>query len=124
MQQYFQFKAGVKWESMDAQFHWHLSRWGSVSDFIKNICGGIPTITSAHDSTHSNNSLHYIGKAVDIRINDWQKVDMQTVVKSIAWILGDPWVVLHEVDHLHIQLTPSNIVSKTHLLPNGGRYVD
>ena len=125
MQQYWQFKPGVKWINMDDQFKWHLSRWASASDYVKNICGGIPTITSAHDSVHSVSSMHYIGKAVDIRINDWVIKDIQTIVKSIAWILGDPWLVLHEIDHLHIQISSLNISNPKSIitLPNGGRYL-
>lgn len=93
---------------MDDHFDAHASRWASVADFIVSVARGEPTITSAHDGKHSQNSMHYQGKAVDLRIRDWEG-QIVPYARTIAWILGEPWVVIIEVDHLHIQLGTQNI---------------
>ena len=110
MDKVFQLKAGVKWVDMDPTFSYDLSRWIQVADYIQNICIGVPTITSTRSDKHSINSLHYMGKAVDLRINDWKEhVFGECYCKTIAWILGSNWLVVLENDHIHIQLGFSNI---------------
>jgi hypothetical protein len=114
MDKVFQLKSGVVWLDMDAEFSYDLARWIQVADYINNVCKGVATITSTKGDTHSINSLHYLGKAIDIRISDWKHADgydddLSIYAKTIAWILGSKWLVVHETDHLHIQLGFSNI---------------
>ena len=104
----FQLKPGVSLAGLDTRFELHISRWSSVADFIREVCGACPTITSAHDGVHSVNSLHAKGMALDLRIRDW-KIPAEVAARVIAWILGEPWVVILEKDHIHIQLSTNNI---------------
>ena len=63
------------------------------------------TVTSAKDSIHSANSLHYVGLAIDIRTSD-----MKNVALSAKWIdkflnvNGKRFDIVLEVDHIHIEL--------------------
>lgn len=93
-------KPEVKWTSMSPLFEdskWDLAYW-----IIKQISRGEPTITSANDGTHSKGTLHGSGEAVDVRINDWL-VNPRMVARMIAAVLGEPWLVVLEKTHLHIQ---------------------
>lgn len=126
MDKAFNLKPGVIWQGMNSAFAEDLSRWISVAEFIKDLCGGVPAVTSAKDSTHSINSLHYRGEAVDIRINDWKGVDVTQAAKTIAWLLGAKWVVVLELSkqHIHIQLGTSNIVNPSAIIKCGkGRFL-
>lgn len=120
MDKIFNLKAGVKWEGMDNSFSEDRSRWISVAEYIKDICGGVPTITSTRGDKHSINSLHYRGQAVDLRINDWREhVFGEIHCKTIAWLLGARWVVVLETNHLHIQIGTENIRNPSHIIKCG-----
>ena len=43
------------------------------------------TITSAHDGSHSMNSTHYTGKAIDLRINDLVVKYLDLEIGSTGW---------------------------------------
>lgn len=69
---------------------------------------GIPTITSIADGTHAANSKHYVGLAVDFRLNDIDLAIHATLAREVQAALGPRFYVLHEFhgvasDHLHIQ---------------------
>jgi len=116
MDKIFDLKSGVVWKDMDTEFEWDLSKWLSVANFIRDIAGGVPTITSTRGDKHSINSLHYMGKAIDLRINDWKEhVYGDVYAKTIAWLLGSKWLVILESDHLHIQLGFSNVKHPDHI---------
>ena len=57
-------------------------------------------ITSGKDGTHGNGSLHYEGKAVDLRT--WNVLD--SLVKQLKAHLGPDYDVVLEKDHIHIEL--------------------
>jgi hypothetical protein len=67
-------------------------------------------ITSANDSkSHSKNSAHYRGEAVDIRIKNIDRHSKNEIISTVKEILGDRFFILHEDrgkpnEHLHIQL--------------------
>jgi len=62
-------------------------------------------ITSVRDSKHGKHSLHYVGKAFDIRI--WNiKVDKYVLGKELQKALGDEYDVVVEKDHIHIEYDP------------------
>lgn len=77
-------------------------------------------ITSGKDSEHSKKSLHYTGKAIDIRI--WTFRELTQSVASYKWWceleyaclifannLGPEYSVVLEKDHIHLQLGKQNI---------------
>ena len=63
-------------------------------------------ITSISDGTHSKNSLHYVGNAIDIRtrhVPSWKHSDMVSAIKGG---LGQHFDVVLESDHIHIEYDP------------------
>lgn len=65
-------------------------------------------VTSANDSTHGANSLHYKGKALDLRTKHIRAMDKAAVVKSVKDCLGAQFDVVFESEglaneHLHIE---------------------
>ena len=71
---------------------------------------GIPcVITSGTDGTHGNNSLHYRGRALDIRLPSRycqdDKVD-NSVLFDIKQALGPDFDCVLETDHVHVELDP------------------
>lgn len=61
-------------------------------------------ITSGKDGKHSEGSLHYEGKAVDLRI--WNV--LQVLVEKLHEELGPDYEVILEKDHIHIELDPNH----------------
>lgn len=61
-------------------------------------------VTSGKDGTHGKNSLHYEGKAVDLRT--WNVLD--ALVKQLKAHLGPNYDVVLEKDHIHIELDPKH----------------
>ena len=61
-------------------------------------------ITSGKDGVHGKNSLHYEGKAIDLRT--WNVLD--NLVKRIRVQLGAEYDVILEKDHIHIEWDPKH----------------
>ena len=67
-------------------------------------------VTSANDSTHSQHSLHYLGRALDFRTKNYP--GSRTLLRNnVAAALGDDFdVVLEDVggenEHLHVEYDP------------------
>ena len=59
-------------------------------------------ITSGKDGKHGDNSLHYQGKAVDLRI--WNV--LETLVNRLKEHLGPQYDVVLEKDNIHVELDP------------------
>ena len=76
------------------------------------------TITSGNDGTHTNNSLHYKNRAIDLRIKDigidgcFRKQLFEAVVFVIGYLYPEFVFIAHIYDganHLHIQHGKENI---------------
>lgn len=69
-----------------------------------------PLITSANDyNYHMNNSAHYRGEAIDLRIKDLNSRQKKEIISGIKHTLGRRFLVLHEDvgqanEHIHVQL--------------------
>lgn len=70
------------------------------------------TVTSLMDGDHSENSLHYVGRAADIRtwadevgtqMEDYVK---QTLCNAIQRELGKDYDVVVETTHIHMEYDP------------------
>ena len=73
--------------------------------YIYASYGSDLVITSARDSKHGGNSLHYVGKAFDIRV--WNiDTDLIKLTGFIASELGNEYDVVFEVNHIHIEYDP------------------
>jgi len=66
---------------------------------------GLPfTITSLTDGKHSPKSLHYIGKAFDLRTHDLgSKSTPHGVAMKLRAALGGDYDVVVETDHIHVE---------------------
>jgi hypothetical protein len=63
-------------------------------------------ITSACDGTHSINSLHYTGYALDLRTKSVIPAMLSLIVRDIKRDLGEQFDVVEEEDHLHVEFDP------------------
>ena len=111
-----QYKSGVIVDGISPMFY--MSLWSSVGYLISQVAKAPATITAGLDGQHSTNSVHSSGKAVDVRIRDWQ-CDVDTLAKTIAFYLGNDYVVVQEKDHLHIQVGNRNIVGVIQKIAKG-----
>ncbi|PHQ68463.1 MAG: hypothetical protein COB92_00595 [Robiginitomaculum sp.] len=68
--------------------------------------GVTPVITSGGDGTHSTNSLHYDGNAVDLRTNNLTQAQTTTVASALSTSLGSDYDVVVESDHIHVEYDP------------------
>lgn len=64
------------------------------------------TITSISDGKHSKNSLHYKGRAVDIRTRTLMGITPQQMAARIKDDLGKDYDVVVEATHLHVEYDP------------------
>ena len=64
------------------------------------------TVTYTTNGTHSPNSLHYSGNAIDLRV--WGLTDAQLAdwAQRIRDEIGDDYDVIDEGDHIHVEYDP------------------
>ena len=60
-------------------------------------------ITSANDSKHGPNSLHYKGQALDLRTRHMNGQGLQAVYHKLKEELGEQFDVVLESDHIHLE---------------------
>ena len=73
---------------------------------VWNNYGQELVITSALDGEHSAGSLHYYGKAVDLRSNYFDVADKMSVVADLRGILGCYCDVIVHSTHIHVEYDP------------------
>lgn len=79
-----------------------------VADGIYQDFGYDMTVTSLKDGKHMMKSLHYVGKAADIRISNVRKMDTIHIFKALIEALTDDFDVVLEPTHIHIEYDPKN----------------
>ena len=73
----------------------------------REIDGKEVTITSLCEGKHSRGSLHYDGKAVDIRTRDCEKPEtFAAFLKDALGGLSPDYDVVLEKDHIHVEFQP------------------
>jgi len=63
-------------------------------------------VTFTTNGKHKNNSLHYKGKAIDLRTRDLSRKQVNNIVTKLRNKLGHNYDVLIEVRHIHIEYDP------------------
>lgn len=63
-------------------------------------------ITSARDGEHKTDSLHYSGKAIDLRTRDMDTGIARKVTRDIQNELGRDYDVILEHNHIHLEYDP------------------
>ena len=113
-------KDGVLWQDM------HPSMW--YARWVAELCcrkkaGRDCIITSARDGKHSTNSLHYVGKALDMRTRDLTDAQIQALAGELREWLGPDFDVVVERTHIHVEYDPKGYddgpVSGSHLSGEG-----
>lgn len=64
-------------------------------------------VTSAHDGTHSEGSLHDDGLALDLRVWGFTEAEAKRATAEIQRSLGERWDVVYEGDHIHVEYDPA-----------------
>ncbi len=73
---------------------------------------GVPlVITSVMEGKHSRGSLHYVGLAVDLRVNDLPPSEWEIVTDQVKAALGPQFDVVLEKDHLHVEFQPKERIA-------------
>lgn len=94
------FKPGVVMWRM----HWRIEGAMHVIDQVtRDVCGRDAIITSARDGEHSANSLHYEGKAIDLRTRDLDDDTQADYRLRLAASLLPSFDVVLESDHIHVE---------------------
>jgi len=95
-------KAGVKPKGMQPEILLAIIVARDVCQRLGKEC----VITSLTDGKHSKNSLHYSGKAVDLRTRDMERGEQAMYRDQMKDRLGDDYDVVLEKDHLHVEFDP------------------
>lgn len=83
--------------------HWRIFQAAIIAEQIFAKYGSELVITSANDGKHKADSLHYAGKALDLRT--WHVSGREgQVVADLQRALGDDFDCVAEADHIHIEL--------------------
>lgn len=96
------FKFGVDHTNMD----YHLtSEYANIDAVHQEIVGREAIITSARDGRHMSKSLHFLGKAIDLRTRDMSGKEKK-VVEALKKKLGNNFDIVLESDHIHLEYDP------------------
>ena len=97
---------------------------GKLWDAIRTVARVAPplhhltmVVTSVSDQGHGEESLHYVGRAFDVRTKGTRKGAINAVLEDqqretelwagrIRSLLGKDWDVVVEVDHIHVEYDP------------------
>lgn len=63
-------------------------------------------VTSGSEGVHKAGSLHYSGRAVDIRTRHVHPDDLTYIISQARNALGMDFDVVLEVDHIHLEYDP------------------
>lgn len=64
------------------------------------------TVTSLNDSKHMPKSLHYKGRAFDLRTRDLKGIATHEMALHLKAQLGKDFDVVAEKDHIHVEYDP------------------
>ena len=105
------FKQGVVPYKLHPAIEALLADGGELDEVYYMFSGRPCIVTSARDGRHSRKSLHYKGKALDLRTNDIDRVRTQKIYRELKRRLDRAYDVLLEYvgtpnEHIHIEYDP------------------
>lgn len=63
-------------------------------------------LTAGLDGEHMTNSLHYVGKAVDLRTKYFNVATQKVVARELRKRLGSQYDVVFHKTHIHVEFDP------------------
>jgi hypothetical protein len=96
-------KAGVVLWEMEPYL---VDQFEIIDDVSKMISGKPAVITSGREGNHSENSLHYVGAAIDLRVWYMTPSERREYREVLAEVLGDDFDVVLETNHVHVEYDP------------------
>ena len=101
-------KEGVILAGLDLKMRPALIHAGRIWRLFGQEC----VVTSGLEGEHSDGSLHYYGRAVDLRTRYFTDVQVAEVAKKLAEALGEEFDVVITKTHMHVEYHPK--VDPTH----------
>jgi len=97
-------KNGVIWAQMHPSMEhaWEVCERVTWSLFDRDA-----VITSGREGTHSETSLHYEGKALDLRTRDLDADEVERYRWELASKLGADYDIVVEGSHIHVEYDPA-----------------
>lgn len=96
-------KTGVNFSNMHEKIWAAVPKMSAVFERVKKPL----VITSGRDGKHMAGSLHYVGRAVDLRSRDLGTDAIKVaVLNDLKKELGADYDVLFEGDHYHVEYDP------------------
>lgn len=74
-----------------------------VADRLWNLSGQELVITCGLNGNHSASSLHYYGRAVDLRTRYFDDNVKKKIIKDMTRILGYSYDVVSHKSHIHVE---------------------
>jgi len=104
------FKPGTKVETLDTNL------FAGLLALVHNLVtefGGEVVITSVNDGVHKIDSLHYVGRAVDIRCKYYDRARLSRVIAEFKRQYDEYYDLVWERpgtpgEHLHCEYDPGN----------------
>lgn len=80
---------------------------GVAEGIIAGTSAPTMVVTSLVDGQHKQGSLHYVGRAADIRTHDFTEPEKQRVFQALRLLLDKRgFDVVLESDHIHMEYDP------------------
>lgn len=77
--------------------------WWRIVQAHRSIGIRDPIVTSGSEGQHMAGSLHYVGKAVDLRTRDLSSLQVVQLIASLRAWLGEDFDVIDESNHIHVE---------------------
>ena len=97
------FKHSARFSGMHIRI---LSILDDIDDIYLGVTGKEPIITSANDGQHMTKSLHYVGRAIDLRTRNLSLSEQRVVLRELKLRLGNAFDIILEPDHIHLEFDP------------------
>ena len=81
--------------------------WWRIVQAHRDVGLRDPIVTSGTEGDHMAGSLHYVGKAIDLRSRDLTSMQVVQLLGSLRAWLGEDFDVIDEVNHIHVEYDPS-----------------
>lgn len=101
------FKQGVKWDFIKCPSLEYINPILKAAERLWSEEGQECVVTSFMDGVHSEQSLHYEGKAVDLRTRYFPENVAEDLVWKLQCALGEDYDVVWHSTHIHAEYDPN-----------------